>query len=138
MEQIFKLSFKCRIIRVFPNGFTAILKKGYLIKFQDKNYRIPFHEGDNIFVTLANDTEPRQEYLRPSYLVIYCIIKNFLPNGIQFIDINNQKKGFFWDYRGLLTNEIFEESDIWEKDTLLRIMIKKDNIQRISSETPKG
>ena len=125
MEQIFKFSFKCRIIRVFNNGFTAVLDNGYIIKFQDKKYRPMFHAGDDILVTLENVSEPGQEYARSKYLVIYCILKNYLPNGIQFVNFNEQKQGFFWNYRGLITHKLFEESDIWEKDTLLRIMIKK-------------
>ena len=126
MEQIFKFSFRCRIIRVFNNGFTAVIdNSSYLIKFQDKKYRPFFFTGDEVIVTIENVDEPRQEAVRRNYLVIYGVIKNYLPNGIQFVNFNEQKQGFFWNYRGFITHEIFEDSDIWEKDTLLRIMIKR-------------
>lgn len=125
MEQIFKFSFKCRIIRVFDTGFTAIFEDGYLVKFQDKKYKYIFFNDDNIIVTIENTDELRQEYIKSGYSVIYVILKNYLPNGIQFINFNKQKQGFFWDYRGFITHKIFEDSDLWEKDTLLRIMMKR-------------
>ena len=124
--KIFKFSFKCRIIRIFDNGFTAILDENeYIIKFQDKKYRPLFYVGDEILVTIENGSEPGQEYTRQKYMVIYCTLKNYLPNGIQFVNFNEQKHGFFWTYRGFITHKMFEDSDIWEKDTLLRIMIKR-------------
>lgn len=121
----FKFSFRCRILRVFDSGFIAILENGYLIKFQDKKYNFFFSADNNIIVTIENTNELGQEHIKSKYSVIYVLLKNYIPNGIQFVNYNEQKQGFFWNYRGFITHEIFEDSDIWERDTLLRIMIKK-------------
>ena len=126
MEQFnrFKFSFKCKILRVFNNGFTA-LERGYLIKFLDEKNRPLFFRNDEIHVAVEDAEEIGQEIHKPNYMVIYCVLKNYLSNGFQFIDTYGQQKGFFWNYRGVLTHKLFESEDIWERDTLLRIMMRK-------------
>jgi len=123
MEKI-RFEFKCRIIRTVENGFTA-LENEYLIQFQDRKHKHLFNSGDEIIVVLENVDAPREEELKGGYSVIYCHLKNYLSNGIQFLDIKNKQTGFFWNYRGMITNKIFEANDLWEKDSLLRIMIHK-------------
>ena len=123
MEQI-KFNFNCRILRIVDDGFIA-LDKEYLIKFQDNKHKHFFNADDEVFIGLENVDEPRDDELKEGYSVIYCQLKNYLSNGIQFLDIKEQKKGFFWNYRGVLTHRIFENNDLWEKNSILRIMIRK-------------
>ena len=121
MEKI-RFEFRCRIIRIVDDGFTA-LENEYLIKFQDKKYKHLFNSGDEIVIVLENVDTPREEENKEGYSVIYCHLKNYLSNGIQFIDAKNKQSGFFWNYRGMITNKIFETNDLWDKDSILRIMI---------------
>ncbi len=120
-----KLSFqlRCKIYRVIENGFTA-LQDEYLIMFQDTKHKHQFYPSDEIILAVEN-SEPAQEELLKGYSVIYCLLKHYLANGIQFLDTSNQEKGFFWNYRGVLTNKLFENNDPWKKNSILRIMIRK-------------
>ena len=127
MDSKFKFSFKCTILRVFDNGFTA-LEEGYLIQFQDNQWRPPFLCNDNIYISLEDAQDTGPEVNRPNYRVVYCKLKNYLSNGIRFVDCKAEQRGFFWAYRGFLTHSLFESDDIWEKDTILRIMLRKVNI----------
>lgn len=122
--QKFKIEFKCRINRMTQDGFSALENDTYLIRFQDSKHAHIFNDGDTIIISLENTDEPKQETTRNGYSVIYCTLKNHLSNGFQFSDVNSNN-GFFWSYRGIITYKLFENTEIWETGTLIRIMIKR-------------
>jgi len=119
------LQFKCKIHRLIDNGFTSLDEKEYLIRFEDKNLHHPFNKDDNILITIENVENVQKEIVADGYLVIFCILKSFLSNGFLFIGANSKNEGFFWTYRGMITHRLFAVNDYFEKNSLLRIMIKK-------------
>ena len=123
MEKI-KIEFKCKIHKLIENGFVGIVNE-YLIQFQDKKYNHLFKPNDTIAFVIENADKPKQEEVQEGYSVLYCVVRNYLSNGFLFIDPESPQKGIFWDYRGLLTHKMFEEHDYWEKNTLLRVMLRK-------------
>lgn len=125
MGQKLKLEFKIKIKRVLDDGFTG-LQEDYMIRFQDKKLKHRFVPSSElvIYIETADKIEVRPDFVSEGYSVFYVVINNFLSNGIQFSDIN-QEKGFFWNYRGIITNKYFESNDGWEKGTIIRIMLKQ-------------
>lgn len=123
METI-SLKFKCKIIRILPDGFSA-LEKYYRIVFTDRKLKHLFSKGDEVIISIENVEKAGKEEVNDGYSVIYCTLKNYLSNGFQFVDANfeNQKSTFFWNYRGFITQESMEENNYWERNTLLRIAI---------------
>lgn len=122
--EYFKISFNARIRRLLKEGFSA-LQDEYLITFQDKKKTHLFEKGDNISITIENANDMGEEIVSKGYSIIYCILKNYVSNGFQFVDVNNQSKGFFWNYRGLISEKSLEKNEYWDRDTLLKITILK-------------
>jgi len=121
-----KLSFQfaCKIIRKTEKGFSA-LEKEYLIKFEDSKYIHFFKVGDTVEVTIENTNEAKEDIIRDGYSAFYVQIKNYTANGISFMDVNAQPQTFFWSFRGFITNEIFEEVEPYELESILKITMRK-------------
>ena len=117
-----RIEFSCKIIRLIENGFLAEDKDKYRILFEDKKFKHLFKPSDDVVIVIENVDEARDEEIKEGYSVIYCILQSYLSNGIHFIGIN-EKHGFFWNYRGQITNQKMEENDYWSKNDILRIMM---------------
>lgn len=124
-----KLTFQsqCKIIRKTEHGFTA-LEKEYLIKFEDSKYTHYFKVGDLIQIEMENVSEAREDIIRDGYSVFYIQIKNYTSNGISFNDVGSVPATFFWSFRGFITNEIFEEVEPYELESILKITFRKLDI----------
>lgn len=119
-----KIKFFCVILRMLDDGFIA-QEKGYIIKFFDKKKQHLFNKGDLIAVSIENVEKAGNDTTKQGYSVIFCQLKNYLSNGFQFIDLDEPQKGFFFNYRGSLSNQRFENNDFWERESILRISIIK-------------
>ena len=121
-----KIQFKCRILRNIENGFTALEDNSYIINFQDKKLRHQFNPKEEVVITIENVEIEGNEIISGGSSVIYCVLRNFMSNGLQFADYTEKgKETFFWDYRGMITHRTFEKKDVFERDDILRISIQK-------------
>ena len=121
-----KIQFKCRILRNIENGFTALEDNSYIIHFQDKKLRHQFNPKEEVVITIENVEIEGNEIIAGGSSVIYCILRNFVSNGLQFADYAEKgKETFFWDYRGMITHRTFEKKDVFERNDILRISIKR-------------
>lgn len=125
MERIL-LKFSAQITRTFPDGFNAVLEdKEYIIKYRDTKIVCPFKINDNLDILIENAEKAGNDIIDERGIMIYVVISSFISNGFLFKDIR-ESSGFFWrNVRGLLTFRMFEKSDIYQKDDILRISITK-------------
>lgn len=123
MEHI-RFNFQCRVIRKTVDGFIALLKDEYVIKFRDTKYHYFFEEGDLLEITAENTENNSDDEVKEDYAIIYVILHSFLSNGFLFRDIG-VKKGFYWTNRGMLTHKRFEGDDIFSDSDIIKIVIKK-------------
>ena len=123
MEKL-NFQFPCKIIRKTEKGFSA-LEKEYLIKFEDSKYIHYFNVGDLVEITIENTNEKKEDVIREGYSVFYIQIKNYTANGINFMDVGSQPTTFFWSFRGFITNEIFEEVEPYELESILKVTMRK-------------
>jgi len=127
MAELIKLQFRAKILRIIEDGFKA-LENDYLITFTDKKSMHLFRKGDEVLITIENVDEDGKEEINDGYSVIYCILKNHLSNGFQFVEAGFEPKSFFWDFRGIITQKSMEKTDYWERNSLLRIAIVRTTI----------
>ena len=121
-----KIQFNCKVYGNIENGFKALEGNIYLIRFQDNKYRHFFNKDDKVVITIENVEQESKESIREGHSVVYCILKSFESNGFKFIDCSEKDdETFFWNYRGMLTYRTFEKKDVFERDSILRIDIKR-------------
>ena len=125
-----KVSFQtiCKIIRKTEKGFSA-LEGEYLIKFEDSKYVHFFKVGDDIEINMGNVSEGKEDTIREGYSLFYIQIKNYTANGINFMSVGEKPSTFFWSFRGFLTNEVFEDIEPYPLDSILKITMRKIDIQ---------
>ena len=92
-------------------------------------YIAPSHDEGGVRVVVDDSKVVEiegNEIIAGGSSVIYCILRNFVSNGLQFADYAEKgKETFFWDYRGMITHRTFEKKDVFERNDILRISIKR-------------
>lgn len=123
MESV-RVQFSAQIIRIEPEGFTAE-DKGYLIKFRDKSAHY-FSLGDNITFLIENVPESGRNEATKKFSILYVTLNSYITNGFLFRDSGKPRGFLFSSIRGMLTHKFFENQSPWEKESLLKIILKRN------------